>query len=974
MFNEGDAVEQMVLETLASNGWRYIPRGSLPREDDDVLVEPMVRDALIRLNPCIADDPSRADEVLRKLRALIMSTSANNLVTQNENFKKLVFEQNSFPFGENGKMVSVKFFGTLGEEELAKNEYVVTNQWIYPKQKDGKRFDLVLLVNGFPMAIGEAKTPTREAISWIDGAQDVLAYEKTVPQMFVTNAFNFATEGKKFRYGALGAPIDKWGPWHSSEDKSEGTIADVKRSVISMLSPSIVVDIFRFFTLYSTDKRHQKFKVVCRYQQYEGANGIVERVRRGNPKKGLIWHFQGSGKSLLMLFAAHKLRMLPDLKQPSVVVVVDRIDLDAQITATFTSADTPNLAFADSREKLIKFFKQDSRKILITTIFKFGEVDGCLNERDNIVLLVDEAHRTQEGDLGAKMRAALPNAFFFGLTGTPINRLDRNTFRTFGAEEDPSGYMSYYSFADSIRDGATLPLRFETVPVEMHIDQETLDEEFESLVKENNYSQEDKSEIARGVKFEALMKANERVEKVCDHIVKHYRDKVEPEGFKGLVVCYNRECCVLYKKALDRAFGTEEHTTIVMDANADKEDKYKEWRRSRDEESKILDRYRNPNDPLKLIVVTSKLLTGFDAPILQTMYLDKPLRDHTLLQAVCRVNRVFGDVKTFGRIVDYIGIFDDVAKSLAFDDESMKQVVKNIDEIKNAFPQLLQNCLAFFPDVDRNEEGWEALIKAQDCLPNNQRKDEFAAHYRVLNKAYNALSPDPFLIQYSRDYQWLTKLYNSFKPADSRGKSLWASVGPKTMELVNKNVQVDDVKDADPGDVIELDVQIIEELIKKGEDTAKRARKLEIDLLAKIQSHSDDPKYVKLGERLEKLREDHEMGIISSLEFLKRLLELAKEAAKAEKEVVPEEEIDRGKAALTELFRGVKNANTPVVVERLVNEIDDVVRKIRFAGWQKTSKGTREVRRELRTIISLRYKINDPEVFDKAYAYVEQYY
>ncbi|MBP5622818.1 MAG: type I restriction endonuclease subunit R, partial [Thermoguttaceae bacterium] len=249
MYNEAE-LEQMLVETFASNGWRYMPSEVLPRDDGDVLVESTVRDALIRLNPCIAEDPDRANEVLYKLRALIMSTNENNLVTQNELFKKLVFEQNSFPFGENGKMVSIKFFGTLGEEELAKNEYVVTNQWVYPQAKGGKRFDLVFLVNGFPMVIGELKSPTRPSIEWADAASDVLAYEKSVPQMFATNVFNFATEGKVFRYGALGAPIDKWGPWHTSEDKSEGTIVDVKRSALSMLKPSVVVDIFRFFTLY----------------------------------------------------------------------------------------------------------------------------------------------------------------------------------------------------------------------------------------------------------------------------------------------------------------------------------------------------------------------------------------------------------------------------------------------------------------------------------------------------------------------------------------------------------------------------------------------------------------------------------------------------------------------------------------------------------------------------------------------------
>ncbi|MBR6387399.1 MAG: HsdR family type I site-specific deoxyribonuclease [Thermoguttaceae bacterium] len=978
MFDEPD-FEPPFVEALACNGWRYFPAGALPRDYGDVLVEPMVKAALIRLNPCIAEDPSRADEVLYKLRALIMTANANNLVTQNELFKKLVFEQNSFPFGENGKMVSVKFFGTLGEEELAKNEYAVTNQWIYPKIKDGKRFDVVLLVNGFPMVVGELKTPTRNAISWIDGAEDVLAYEKTVPQMFVTNVFNFATEGKIFRYGALGAPIDKWGPWHTGEDKSEGTFADVKRSALSMLTPSHVVDIFRFFTLFSTDKHHQKYKVVCRYQQYEGANGIVERVRRGRPKQGLIWHFQGSGKSLLMLFAAQKLRMLPDLKQPTVVVVVDRLDLDAQITATFTTAETPNLALAESKKELTDFFKHDSRKILITTIFKFGEVDGVLNERSNIVLLVDEAHRTQEGDLGKKMRAALPNAFFFGLTGTPINKIDRNTFRTFGAAEDPSGYMSLYSFSDSIRDGATLPLQFETTPVVMHINQDAIDEEFELLAQENRLTDEEKSKVARHVKFEALMKADDRVEKVCRHIVSHYQRKVEPDGFKGMVVCYNREFCVLYKEALDRAFGSSEHTDIVMDTNADKEDKFKEWRRSRDEESKLLDRFRNPNDPLKLLVVTSKLLTGFDAPILQTMYLDKPMRDHTLLQAICRVNRVYGDVKRLGLIVDYIGVFDDVANALRFDDREIQDVVTNIDRFKDEFPKLMENCLAFFPGVDRKEQGWDGLLKAQDCLPNNEKRDEFAAHYRALNKAYNAISPDTFLVPYEYDYKWLTKVYNSVRPADSSGRLLWAAVGAKTMELVNRNVTVDDVVDADPDGVIEMGVKIVEEYINKGEDVpsedvAKAARKLEINLLAKIKAHSDDPKYVKLGERLEELREKHEMGLIKSLEFLKYLLDIAKQAVRAEKEVVPVEERDPGKAALTELFMSVKNANTPVIVERIVNDIDDVVRKVRFNGWQNTSAGVRTIKCELRDLVFVKYNIRDAEVLNKAYAYVEEYY
>ena len=973
MFSEA-TFEQMVCDTLSKNGWKYIPADKLPRQHSDVLVEPMVKDALIRLNPCIAEDPSRADEVIYKLRALILSVQANNLVAQNEAFKKLVFENNTFPFGENGRAVPITFFGSLTAEEMAKNEYVVTNQWVYPKAEGGKRLDIVLLINGFPIAIGELKTPVRDAISWMDGAGDILAYEKSIPQMFVTNVFNFASEGKCYRYSSINAPLTVWGPWHTDDHRGEGTLADVQTSMKDMIKPEIIMDIFRFFTLFATDKKYRKYKIICRYQQFEGANAIVNRVRAGYPKQGLIWHFQGSGKSLLMVFAAQKLRMIPELKNPTVVIVDDRIDLETQITATFNASDIPSLAKASSKEELIDFFKGDMRKILITTIFKFGEVDGCLNERHNIILMVDEAHRTQEGNLGEKMRTALPNAFFFGLTGTPINKLDKNTFRTFGAEQDKSGYMSRYSFADSIRDGATLPLNFEPVPVELHVNQEVVDAEFDRLAAQAGLTAQEKSDVARRIRMEAIMKSPDRIQKVCEHIVNHFLTKVDPNGFKGQVVCYDRESCVLYKKAIDKLLGDDHYTTIVMDTNNDKEDKYKEWRRDRDEEGKLLDRFRDPNDPLKLVIVTAKLLTGFDAPILQVMYLDKPMKDHTLLQAICRVNRVYGQDKSNGLIVDYIGIFDDVAKALNFDESTIQKVITNIEEVKKVFPNLMEKCLAHFPNVDRSDDGWEGLMAAQECLPTNKEKDEFGADYRVVNRAYNALSPDPFLHQYLHDYRWLSKVYESVKPVDTRGPLIWASVGAKTMELVHENISVSDVEETAPEDILELDAELIDDFIAGKDGAKKKAKKIEIDLVARILVHGKDPRFIRLGERLEELREKHEQGLITSIEFLKRLLELAKEAVQAEKEVVPVAEVDKGKAALTALFQSVRNENTPVIVERIVSDIDGIVKIVRFEGWQNVPTGRKMITRNLRDVVMRKYRIKDKEVFDKAYNYVEQYY
>ncbi|MFB5510121.1 type I restriction endonuclease subunit R [Enterococcus casseliflavus] len=969
MFNEDNTIEKMVISTLTKNGWNFISADDLPRDFSDVIVEPMVKEALIRLNPEIAEEPSRADEVIYKLRAIILSVQHHNLITQNELFQRMIFEENSYPFGKNGRMIPIRFFGTMKKEDLVLNEYVVTNQWIYPQAEGGKRLDIVLLVNGFPISIGELKTPVRNAITWLDAASDISSYEKSIPQMFVTNVFNFATEGRCYRYGSVGMPVNMWGPWHTPNHKSEGSLADVKVSIADMITPEKVMDIFQFFTLFATDKKHVKYKIICRYQQYEGANLIVQRVIAGYPKQGLIWHFQGSGKSLLMVFAAQKIRMIPELKNPTVVIVDDRLDLETQITATFNASDIPNLVSLGTKEEVENFFKQDIRKIAITTIFRFGDVEDVLNLRDNIIIMVDEAHRTQEGDLGERMRAALPNAFFFGLTGTPINRIDKNTFRTFGATEDKSGYLSRYTFSDSIRDNATLPLNFEPVPVELHVDKDKIDTEFDALTE--TLSDADRAELSKRVNMKAIMYDPKRIRKVCEHIVKHYKEKIEPNGYKGQIVVYDRECCLKYKEELDKLLP-HEATTIVMDTNNDKEDRYRKFRRSRDEEARVLDQFRDKNNPLKLVIVTSKLLTGFDAPILQAMYLDKPMKDHNLLQAICRTNRTFDEGKTHGLIVDYIGIFDNVAKALDFDEASMKKVITNIEEVKKQVPALLRKCLSYFMGVDRTVVGWEGLLAAQECIPKNKDKDAFAADYRVLNRAWDALSPDPFLDKYKFDYVWLTKVYESVKPTDNRGALVWAALGAKTMELVHSNIEVGRVHD--DMDILTLDADLIDEFIRKQKDVKKTTMKVEIDLVAKIREHSNDPKFIKLGEKLEELRERHEQGLINSIEFLKLLLELAKEAAQAEKEVVPEEEIDRGKAALTELFKGAKNDKTPIIVERIVADIDDIVKIVRFDGWQRTTTGKNEVKKALRSVIWIKYKIKDKEVFDKAYSYIEQYY
>jgi type I restriction enzyme R subunit len=963
MFTEANAVEEFILDRMVKLRWAYVFGPDLPRTNGDTLLESVLTKALIALNPEIAEDPARAEEVIYKLRAVVQGVGGDGLVRANEELMAWVRGERTMPFGSNGEHVTIRL---VDFDDLSKNSYIVSNQVTFT-QGPQRRFDIVGYVNGIPLVVGEAKTPVRPAVSWVDGAAQVHDdYEVNVPGFFVPNVFSFASEGKTFRFGALRMPIEMWAPWRAGGAELAG-LQELERAVSSLLRPAVVLDIAQNFTVFATDRRHRKIKLICRYQQYEATNQLIERVVEGKIRKGLIWHFQGSGKSLLMVFAANKLRLHPELGNPTVVIVVDRIDLDTQITATFNATDVPNTVTAQTRDELRTLLAHDSRKVIITTIHKFGEAGGVLNERGNIVVLVDEAHRTQEGDLGREMRDALPNAFLFGLTGTPINKRDHNTFYAFGASEDAGGYMSRYSFEESIRDEATLPLRFETRDVKLQIDREALDEGFAKLTE--GLTDADRAEVSRQAgKFALLVKSPVRVDAVVEDIASHYEERIAPEDFGAQIVTIDQEACVLYKEALDLILPPEVSEVVISVGQGAPQSWRDRFKRSKDDEERLLDRFRDPSDPLKILIVTAKLLTGFDAPNLQCMYLDKPLRDHTLLQAICRTNRP-APGKSYGLIVDYLGIFDDVAQALVFDEASITTVISNLDELKAQLGPFMEACLAWFPGVDREQAGWEGLLAAQQCLPDNEKRDAFAADFSRLAIVWEAVSPDPVLTPFEDDYRWLAQVYDSLKPPSGNGKLLWHALGAKTIDLIHSNVTVQAVRD--DLETLVMDADVIEELYDDP-DTGKV--QVEVKISVRLRRHGNDPKFVALSERLENLRLQHEQGVLASIDFLKSLLVLAKDVVEAEREVPEEEQEDRGKAALTELFETVKNTDTPVIVERVVADIDEIVRQVRFPGWQQTAAGERDVQRALRKSL-LKYKLHsDQDLFDRAYGYIVQYY
>lgn len=974
MFDEG-TVENLYIGRAIGMGWEYVEAENVPRYKDSVLVEQWLMEALLRLNPITEE---QAEQVIFKLRATIMSChDIDSLVEANSHFRNLIYEENTYPFGKDGDFIPIRFFSDNDDE----NHCVVTNQWEFPRASvdGGKRLDLVFLINGIPLVVGEVKSATRQQVTWADGAVDLLNYQKSITEMFVPNILTFASEGKELMYGSIRCPIDKWGPWYESEARQHGDLSCCELNFRHLMEPQRLLDIYHNYTVFTANSKNEKIKIVCRYQQYLGGEAIVQRVlgtmRNGEgPRKGLIWHFQGSGKSWLMVFAAQKLRRLNELKAPTVVIVDDRVDLEDQITGDFTRAEIPNIESARSKDELELFFKQDQRKILITTIFKFGEVEHMLNERENIIVMVDEAHRTQEGDLGMKMRTALPNAFFFGLTGTPINRRDKNTFALFGdLEADKNGYMSKYTFQNSVEDGATLELNFKTVPVEMHLNEEKLQEEFDDLT--DQISEEDKNELVRRTSVEAFFTAEERINKVCAYIVQHFREYVEPTGLKAQIVVYNRACCVKYKKAIDALLGTNDATAIVMHTGNDKGDDYAEYKLNRDQEKKLLDNFRDPLSPLKFVIVTSKLLTGFDAPILQCMYLDKPMKDHTLLQAICRTNRKYNNEKKCGLIVDFVGVFDNVAKSLAFDEETIKTVIKNIDEIKKLIPAFIDECIAFFPGVDRTMGGWEGLQAAQDKLKDVEVKTNFARHFNRLKKAWETVYPDVDLESYTQDYSWLADVYRSVKPVSGGGSLIWTLLGAKTIEIIHSNIDSIDI--GVPLEDLVVDADVIDSVLEEAKKHPHKVVEIEKMLRLRLGTHDGDPRYKQFVEKLDELRQKMEQSLITSIEYLRELLALAKDVLEKEKEVEhPETNRDRAKAALTELFESIKTDKTPEFVENVVNDIDnnvvDIVRKFKDAFKSVTAQ--REIKRKLRSILWVKYQIKDEDIFNKAYSYIEMYY
>lgn len=992
------SIQDGLAEHIAALGWLGADDAKLGRPEESVFIAEDLESALMRLNPEIAEQPTRVGEVLAKLRAVLLGVRNDGLVSSNEEFVQWMCGRRTVKYIGTDKDAQVRI---IDFENPRANTLRVTTEAKFHVGRESRRYDIVLWVNGLPLVVGEMKTPVGTSVSWLNGATDIHnGYERKTPEFFVPNAFSFASEGREFHYGAVGQPPELWLNWSATTDPiMPPGLPAVLRSAELLLTPEMVLDILRSFTLYSsraTGAGAVRMKVIPRYPQVEAVAAIIARCRDPKKRQGLVWHHQGSGKTFAMAYAAAKLRHQTDMDAPTIVVVLDRIELIQQTTQEFKSVGIQSLKVAESKEDLRRMLRDDARGVIITTIYRFAEA-GQLNDRTNIVVMVDEAHRTQEGRLGLDMREALPNAKFIGLTGTPISTEDRNTWAMFGDDEDPEGALNHYSVERSIHDGATLPVHVETRLVNFHFGKEALQEAFDELANNENLTEEQKDLLAaKASHISVIVRDKDRIEAICADIVKHYRTRIGPLGQKAQIVAYDRATCVAYYNAISALLQPGEECAVVMTTMKDDPAEWDQWNMDSAAEARIKDRFRDVNDPLKFVIVTAKLLTGFDAPIEGAMYLDKPLRAHTLFQAICRTNRrwtnpVSGQQKLHGLVVDYVGLGKELAKALAT--KPTNTVGSNQESTEILMRELVAavaDTQAPFTHIDRTTKAFNQIHDAQQVLDTVDKRSEFAAKFMRCQGLFEFLWPDLALRPIEEDYRFLAKIYSSIAPSKAADMLLWQRLGAKTMELVHEHLNRITI-DSDQLEKIALDegaIEAIKELTlfpdappggKRVLTALEVLLRLEERIKRRFGDETADKVWRSLGDRLEMLRLSRISSAEESVDFLKQLLKIAKDILEAEKaddegRIADIKVVDPRKGALTQIFEEFRPDGVPVVIENVVEQVDSLVAPVRGTGWQSSHPGDRRVRQELHLVLKNNGLPISGDLFDRAYAYISENY
>ena len=904
-WDELHLAENPAVELLESLGYAYVAPETLEGERAsfrETILTDRLAAAVARLNPWLS-----ATNVAAAVKAVTQVPAASLAEANRKIYTSLTYgialEQDR---GDGRKSHTVRFFDF---DDPDRNAWIVTRQYRVLGSKKHVIPDVVIFVNGLPLAVVECKSPTigdawkAEAVKQLRRYQesDTTWKDQGAPRLFEAAQILVGTCGERAVYGTVGTPARFFLEWKEPYPRSVKQLGErlgrkpTPQDILlyGLLEPGNLLDLVRNFVVFEVDGGRTVRKLT-RYKQFIAVNEALRRIREaGKPsaRGGIVWHTQGSGKSLTMLWLALKLRRDEAQQQPTVIIVTDRTKFDRQIAGVFTACGFPNPGRAESVKDLRRILEHPIGKTVMTTIQKFQEITGpagpgrraavhpTLSEATNIFVMVDEAHRTQYRSLAANMRQALPNACFLGFTGTPIDKKDRSTLRTFGP------YIDTYTIEQAVQDRATVPIFYESRLPDLQIIGKTLDQVFEHVFADR--TEDERAAIKQRFATEqAIAGAPRRIETICLDLIDHFTQFIAPNRFKAQVVATSRDAAVTYKETLDRLNGPE--SVVVMSAGHNDEARLARWHLRKDEQERAIDRFKDRNDPLSILVVCDMLLTGFDAPVEQVMYLDQPLKEHGLLQAIARVNRPLGDEKTYGLVVDYWGVSAKLQDALAIFSTTDVQgaLTPNVDELPRLQSRHATAMKFFQPVADTNN-----LDACVQVLEPEDVRAAFDLAFRRFSRSMDMLLPDQRALAYHADLRWLGKIRGTARARYRDDRLDLSGCGEKVRKLIADAVFADGIE------ILVKEVQLFsQEFDEKVEALATddaKASEMEHAIRHEINVRVEENPvfYQSLRARLEEIIEQRRQERLDAAEQLKLLNDLRADL-KGEQSHAEEMELD----------------------------------------------------------------------------------
>ncbi|MEI8361372.1 MAG: type I restriction endonuclease subunit R [bacterium] len=935
-------IEEFVIELLEAQGFDYLSPENQEVERPDlgeVVLRNRLKQAIDRLNPSL---PAEAKE--QALR-MALNLPSQNLMENNESFHRLLTEGIEIEVmgadGIKGDKVRLVDF-----DEVDNNEFLVANQFTVTENNITKRPDVILFVNGLPLVVIELKNPVDENATVQKAFTQLQNYKNAIPSLFYYNAILIASDGLDARTGTISSDLSRFLAWKSSdgfkEDKT--TTPQIETLVKGMFKKQVLLDLVRHFVVFEKNKKEDPetglfsvvtIKKIAAYHQYFAVNKAIEKTVKasgagGDRKAGVVWHTQGSGKSLSMVFYTGKTVLR--LNNPTVVVITDRNDLDEQLFDTFAGCKQllrQDPVQAKNRGDLKELLSVAGGGIIFTTIQKFFPEDGSsefgmLSDRTNIIVMADEAHRSQYG-FGAKtrivkedgketeaimrygfakyLRDAVPNASFIGFTGTPIEKEDASTPAVFGE------YVDVYDISQAVEDGATVKIYYESRLAKIHLkpaEQAKLDEEVESITEGEESTAKDKAK-AKWAQLEAIVGHKDRVKVIAADIVDHFEKRQEAFEGKGMIVCMSRRIAVeLYDEIIK--IKPEWHDQdlkkgaikVVMTSSSSDPENWQTHNTTKQNRKAIGERFKDTSDPLKLVIVRDMWLTGFDVPCLNTMYIDKLMRGHNLMQAIARVNRVFKD-KPGGLIVDYIGIASDLKTALATYTASGGQGAPTLDQAEVVATMLEKHEVVdqMFDKFDYKKyfksdtrQKLTIILEAQEhILGLDDGKNRFTKQVTLLSQAFALSVPHPKAMEIKDDvgfFQAVKARLTKFEPTGS-GKSD-AEIESAIRQIVDKAVVAEGVVDVfDAAGIKKPDISILSDEFLE-EVRHMDHKNIALELLKKLlndevrlRTKKNLIQSKKLSEMLESTIKKYQNNLLTSAQVIDELIKIAKDIRESDK-------------------------------------------------------------------------------------------